>query len=71
MKNYDDQFRSVIYILSNQVKDMDDIYYAISEFCMVMEMVQKKTIYCPGFDICYTTQDTYDEYEAMILALEK
>ena len=49
---------------------MDDISFAMAEFCLVMEMVQQKTIYCPGFDLCSTTQDTYDKDEAMMLALE-
>ena len=35
-----------------------------------MAMVQKKTIYCPGFYLCSTKKDTYDEDKAMMLALE-
>ena len=49
---------------------MDNISFAMEEFCLVMEMVQQKMIYCTGFDICSTTQDTYDEYETMMFALE-
>ena len=49
---------------------MDDIYFAMAEFFLVMEMVQQKTIYCPGFDLCSKTKDTYDEDEAIMLALE-
>ena len=49
---------------------MDDISFAIAEFCRVMAMVQQKTIYCPGFDLCSKTKDTYDEDEAIMLALE-
>ena len=42
----------------------------MAEFCLVMAMVHQKTIYCPGFDLCSKTQDTYDEDEAMMVALE-
>ena len=70
VKNYDDQFSTVIYILANRVKDMDYIYFAMAEFFLVMAMVQQKTIYCPGFDICSKTQEIYDEDEAMMLVLE-
>ena len=49
---------------------MDDIPFEMEEFCLVMEMVHKKMIYCPGFDLCSTTQDTYDEDEAIMLELE-
>ena len=70
VKSYDDQLSTVIYLLINRVKDMDDISFEMAEFCLVMEMVHKKTIYCPGFDLCSTTQDTYDEDEAIMLELE-
>ena len=48
---------------------MNDIYFAMEEFFLVVAIVQQKTIYFPGFYICYKTQDTYDEDEAMMLAL--
>ena len=70
VKKYDNQFSTLTSLLANRLKDMDDIYFTISEFCLVMEMVQQKTIYCPGFDLCSTTQDTYDKDESMMLALE-
>ena len=70
VKNYDDQFSTVISILANRVKDMDEISFAMADFCLVMEIVEQKNIYCPGFDLFSTTQDTYNEDEAMMLALE-
>ena len=69
VKNYDDRFSTGISLLANRVRDIDDIYFAMEEFFLLMAMLPHKTIYCPGFDIYSTTQYTYDEDEAMILAL--
>ena len=46
------------------------MFFEMSEFFLVMVMMQQKTIHCPGFDVCYTTQDTYDEDEPLMLVLE-
>ena len=70
VKIYDNQFITVIYLLENRVKNMDEISFAMEVFCLAMEMVQQKTIYCPEFDLCFTTRDRYGEDEAMMLALE-
>ena len=44
VKNYDDQFSTVISLLANLVKEMDNISFAMAEFCLVMEIVRQKTI---------------------------
>ena len=70
VKIYDNQFITVISLLENRVKNMDEISFAMEVFCLAMEMVQQKTIYCTEFDLCFTTQYRYGEDEAMMLALE-
>ena len=70
VKLYEDQFSEVLALLAKRKKDLDDPAVAITEFCLVMVMVEQEHIYCPAFGLHCQIQDTYDEDKAERVAAD-